>query len=77
MAHLLTQLTDVPLALFGPTELWVVLGVILLFFGGRKLPELARSMGSSITQFRKGLEAADDEGQKAVNGSKADGGSGD
>ena len=31
------------------------------FFGGRKLPELARSMGSSITQFRKGLKEAQDE----------------
>ena len=49
------------LALPGPTELYVILAVLLLFFGGRKLPELARSMGSSITQFRKGLKEAQDE----------------
>ncbi len=49
------------LALPGPTELYVILAVVLLFFGGRKLPELARSMGSSITQFRKGLKEAQDE----------------
>ncbi|HVS19107.1 MAG TPA: twin-arginine translocase TatA/TatE family subunit [Planctomycetota bacterium] len=40
----------------GGTELWIILAVLLLFFGGRKLPELARSMGSSITQFKRGLK---------------------
>jgi TatA/E family protein of Tat protein translocase len=44
----------------GHTEIWIILGVILLFFGGRKLPELARSMGSSITQFKKGLKEPED-----------------
>lgn len=40
----------------GGNELWIILAVILLLFGGRKLPELARSMGSSITQFKRGLK---------------------
>ncbi len=43
------------LALFGPQELWILLGILLLVFGARKLPQLARSMGSSITQFKRGL----------------------
>ena len=35
--------------------MWIVLAVLLLLFGAKKLPELARSMGSSVTQFKKGL----------------------
>ncbi len=40
--------------------LWILLALVLLF-GGRKLPELARAMGSSITQFKKGLKEPEDE----------------
>ena len=37
-------------------EWLLVLLVVLLIFGARKLPELARSLGSSAKEFRKGLE---------------------
>ncbi|OGE26024.1 translocase [Candidatus Daviesbacteria bacterium RIFCSPLOWO2_02_FULL_40_8] len=37
----------------GTTELVVVGVVLLVLFGGKKLPELARGMGSSIKEFRK------------------------
>lgn len=37
----------------GTTELLVVLFIILLLFGGRKLPELARSMGSAVKEYSK------------------------
>jgi len=45
----------------GIGEFWPILVIVVLLFGARKLPELARSMGSSITQFRKGLKEAQDE----------------
>ena len=43
-------------ALWGVQE-WLIIGLIaVLLFGGAKLPQLARSMGSSVTQFKKGLK---------------------
>lgn len=37
----------------GTTEIVVVAFVLLVLFGGKKLPELARGLGNSITEFKK------------------------
>jgi sec-independent protein translocase protein TatA len=43
------------LALFGlgPTELIVILVILLLLFGGSKLPALAKGLGQSVKEFKK------------------------
>ena len=39
----------------GNTELLVILGILVLLFGAAKIPQLARSMGKSINEFKKGM----------------------
>ena len=59
-----------PFALLGPTEWGIILAIALLLFGGGKLPQLARSMGSSITQFKKGLKEEVVDEPKEIEESK-------
>ena len=39
----------------------IILVIVLVLFGASRLPALARSIGQSAKEFRKGLEAGDDE----------------
>jgi sec-independent protein translocase protein TatA len=51
----------------GATEILIILGIVVLLFGGRKLPELARGSGRALRIFKsevKGLEKDDDEDSK-------------
>lgn len=45
----------------GWTEILVILLLILVLFGARRLPELARSIGKSLTEFKKGMKDVTDE----------------
>ena len=45
---------------FGVPELVLIVIIILLIFGGKKIPELARGLGSAIRNFRESMR---DEGQ--------------
>lgn len=59
----------VPLALFGSfglQEILVILLILVLLFGGRKIPELARGLGEGIRGFRSSLRGEDEAG-KAKN----------
>ena len=47
----------------GLQELIIILLILLLLFGGSRIPGLARSLGSSITEFRHGLEGRPDESE--------------
>lgn len=48
----------------GMTELLIILAVVLLFFGGKKLPELGSALGRSMQNFKRGLKEEDEEKEK-------------
>jgi sec-independent protein translocase protein TatA len=45
----------------GAPELLIVLVVILVLFGGAKLPQLARSLGKAQSEFKQGLKETGDD----------------
>ena len=56
---------------FSGWEILVVLFVVLLLFGSTRLPKLAKGMGKSIHEFKRGLrEGAEDEGAEARRGAQ-------
>lgn len=53
----------------GPVELIIILIIVLLLFGGKKLPELTRSIGEGIKNIRKGFSEST-ETEKTSKSSK-------
>ncbi len=45
---------------FSPIQLLLVLAIVLLVFGARRLPEIARNLGSSAREFKEGIAGHDD-----------------
>jgi sec-independent protein translocase protein TatA len=55
---------------FSTPELIIILAIVLLLFGGKKLPELSKSLGSSVREIRKGLTDSGDEKSEKRNEEK-------
>lgn len=53
--------------MIGHTELLLILLVVLIIFGGAQVPKLARSLGSSVNSFKKGLKEGEEEPVKPVS----------
>lgn len=49
------------LGMINTTYMIIILLLALLIFGGKKLPELGRSLGKGITEFKKGLAGIEDD----------------
>lgn len=48
----------------GPTELLIILGILLLVFGGNRIPELARGLGEGIQNFKQAMDNPDEAGKQ-------------
>lgn len=57
--------TILALSMPGPWEWGVILLIVLVLFGAKRLPELARSVGQSLKEFRKAKDEFDRELQKS------------
>ena len=49
----------------GYQELLLILVIVLILFGAQRLPDLARSLGSSVKEFKKGVTELKDDGSPA------------
>jgi sec-independent protein translocase protein TatA len=45
----------------GPTELLLILLIVVIIFGARKLPDLGKSLGDGIKNFKKSMNTKDDD----------------
>lgn len=54
----------------GPTELLLILAIVLLLFGSTRLPQLAKGLGASIREFKK--SAKDEETKPSEDVSRKD-----
>jgi sec-independent protein translocase protein TatA len=51
----------------GWTEILLILAVVLVLFGAKRLPEIARSFGKSIQEFKKGVSDKDNTDSDTTN----------
>ncbi|MBN1899585.1 MAG: twin-arginine translocase TatA/TatE family subunit [Spirochaetes bacterium] len=47
--------------MIGTNEILLIIGVAILIFGARKIPDIARSIGTGIREFKKALNPSDEE----------------
>jgi sec-independent protein translocase protein TatA len=45
----------------GVQELLLILLIILILFGAKRIPEIARGLGKSVSEFKKGVKEIEDE----------------
>jgi sec-independent protein translocase protein TatA len=55
---------------FSPVQLLIVLAIILLVFGAKKLPEIGRNLGSGAREFKDGITGNDKPDGEAISGPK-------
>jgi len=54
----------------GVQELLIILVIVLLIFGGRKIPEIARGLGEGIRSFKDSMRGEEKPAEKSANDKK-------
>lgn len=49
------------LGIIGPWQIVLIVAIVLLLFGGRKIPELMRGLGGGVKEFKKAMREEDDD----------------
>ncbi len=62
-----------PLGVIGPWQIVIIALVILLLFGGKKIPELMKGLGKGVKSFKEGINEIEDQVNKADQPTKKDG----
>ena len=57
---------------FGTGEIVIIVFVVLLLFGGKKIPELMKGMGKGVRSFKEGLNDVKDEINRPVDDKDGD-----
>lgn len=61
------MINSILLFALGTPEIILIALVVLLIFGGKKIPELMRGIGKGVNQFKKGMKDLDDEIKDGVD----------
>lgn len=64
----MNTLAIIPLGVVSPVQLILIVLVVLLLFGGKKIPELMRGLGKGVKEFKAGM----DEVEKTLNDNKSE-----
>jgi sec-independent protein translocase protein TatA len=55
---------------FGPTEILLVLAIVVLFFGGKKIPELMKGLGKGVKEFKDASKGESSNSESSTEISK-------
>ncbi|MCR9152941.1 MAG: Sec-independent protein translocase subunit TatA/TatB [Croceimicrobium sp.] len=56
-------MASILLGFVGPWQIILIVALVLLLFGGRKIPELMRGLGGGIKEFKDAVKEDDKEGE--------------
>ena len=58
---------NILLGVIGPWQIVIIVAVILLFFGGKKIPELMKGLGKGVREFKDGLDGKNEKKDSSKN----------